>query len=528
MKLNRTNLEDNIVIGLLLFAPFAFASVHVWAYSIIAIASVILFNIHFMWGSNYFVGGASGPEKTRRSPLIQCLKRPTSIAILIFLGINILYIIPLPGSIVRFLNPNLYSMRQEYMFQAPIWQAFSSYPRATLSYIIKLISFILCYLVILSKLTNIPIEQRVKLHYRPRSIYQAFILFGAIMGVLSILFHAFVDFNLHMPANALYFTVLLTIIAALAPSLQGANKTQKPSLRGGRRPTTQSINYPFLNKLVNTIIIVGFLAALFGIIQKFSWNGKMFWCIPKLGNNFGPFVCYNNFAGFMEMTVFFAISLFYAGLFMSPLRHMKRIKDKLVWFSSSMANKTLLYLFMSIVMVGALFICLSRGGIISFTLSFLYFVIICLAISPKTRKVKALIFSGVVLVLFIAMIIWLGPQATIARFIRLKEAIILLLEGKKVLWLLRPCIWIDTVKVIKTFPITGTGLGTYSYIFMPFRTFPESWGFLRYAHQDYLQLFSELGLVGAGFLAAFLIWYSRRFRECIRRLKTGAEHLEKN
>ena len=226
------------------------------------------------------------------------------------------------------------------------------------------------------------------------------------------------------------------------------------------------------------------------------------------------------------MAIFPAISLFYAGIFLSPLRHMKKMRDKIVWFSSSLANKTLLYLFVSIVMVGALFICSSRGGIISFTISFLIFVIICLGISPKSRKVKALTFSGIVFALFICMIVWLGPEGTISRFLRLKEAIILLSEGKKVLWLLRPCIWIDTVELIKAFPVTGVGLGAYSDIFMPFRTFPTEWGFLRYAHQDYLHLFSELGAIGAGYLIIFLVWYFRRLRDCIVALTVGAEHLE--
>jgi len=69
-------------------------------------------------------------------------------------------------------------------------------------------------------------------------------------------------------------------------------------------------------------------------------------------------------------------------------------------------------------------------------------------------------------------------------------------------------------------------MGTYQYVFPKYQTFPLKWGFLEYAHQDYLHLLTEMGAAGGTFLLAFLIWYFRRFRECIRRLKSGAEHLE--
>jgi len=37
---------------------------------------------------------------------------------------------------------------------------------------------------------------------------------GGMSGIVAILFHSFVDFNLHIPANALFFTVLCALVAA--------------------------------------------------------------------------------------------------------------------------------------------------------------------------------------------------------------------------------------------------------------------------------------------------------------------------
>lgn len=527
MRFTRDNITDFLLIALLFFAPFAFASVHTWAYCTIAVVSLIIFDLHFLKSGKR--REARG-ESTTLKPNI--FLRPESIAILFFLLINLAYIIPFSKEVISFLSPKTFQIRQTYTLGSDLLQTLSLYPNATIGYLVKLVSFMLIYFTVLSKIVTPP-EQRQRV---PRSIQPTFLMFGAIVGVLSILFHSFVDFNLHMPANALYFTVLLTITASLrSPSLR---RSKASSLRGLLRSqqgeaedaaisrSTANLNYVFLNKLINSIITIGFIVAVFSILQWFSAKGKIFWIIDKPGTHFGPYVCYNHFAGFMEMTAFLAIASFYSGIFLSPLRHLKRLKDKIVWFSSSSANQILLYLFVSIVMVTALFLSSSRGGIISFLIALIIFSVTCVAIGPRSRKKKLVISAVLVLTLFIAMIVWVGPENTMNRFVSLKINIEKMVLGTKDIIMLRPCIWIDTYKVIKEFHIFGTGMGTYQYVFPKYQTFPLKWGFLEYAHQDYLHLLAEMGAAGGAFLLAFLIWYFRRFRECIRRLKSGAQHLE--
>ena len=75
--------------------------------------------------------------------------------------------------------------------------------------------------------------------------------------------------------------------------------------------------------------------------------------------------------------------------------------------------------------------------------------------------------------------------------------------------------------------MVGAGFGGYSNIFIIERSFSANWGFLVYAHQDYLHLLAEMGAVGGVFLALFLVWYIKKFRNCLKRLASGAENLEK-
>ncbi len=47
---------------------------------------------------------------------------------------------------------------------------------------------------------------------------------GSMAGIIAILCHSYIDFNLHIPANALFFTILAALIAAPAPKIKKFRK----------------------------------------------------------------------------------------------------------------------------------------------------------------------------------------------------------------------------------------------------------------------------------------------------------------
>ena len=56
--------------------------------------------------------------------------------------------------------------------------------------------------------------------------------------------------------------------------------------------------------VAHLLIAFGFALALFGLLQRFTWNGKFFWLREPLvlpQSPFGPFVNHNHFAGYVEM-----------------------------------------------------------------------------------------------------------------------------------------------------------------------------------------------------------------------------------
>jgi len=69
-------------------------------------------------------------------------------------------------------------------------------------------------------------------------------------------------------------------------------------------------------------------------------------------------------------------------------------------------------------------------------------------------------------------------------------------------------IWRETLRLISAYPWTGAGLGTFEHALYPFRV-ALSTSAVDYAHNDYLQILSELGIVGLALtlaLAAVIAW----------------------
>jgi O-antigen ligase len=73
----------------------------------------------------------------------------------------------------------------------------------------------------------------------------------------------------------------------------------------------------------------------------------------------------------------------------------------------------------------------------------------------------------------------------------------------------------DTVHMFRQRPILGWGLGTFPVVYPQFRSFYTNF-FVNEAHNDYLQLLSEMGLLGLGTTLWFLVVL---YRKAIR--KTG-------
>jgi O-antigen ligase len=79
----------------------------------------------------------------------------------------------------------------------------------------------------------------------------------------------------------------------------------------------------------------------------------------------------------------------------------------------------------------------------------------------------------------------------------------------------RGTVWRDTLDVARSFPVVGSGFGTFASIYPKFRS-AEVRPFFSYAHNDPIQFAAEGGALGLLLLLALLASLSRRILAALR------------
>src|SRR6202158_1603586 len=223
------------------------------------------------------------------------------------------------------------------------------------------------------------------------------------------------------------------------------------------------------------LLILGFSVSVFAILQHFTFNGKLYW-VRELrygGIPFGPYVNRNHFAGLTEL-------LIPPGLAILVLRAERRDQLPLV---------ALFTLFP----IGALFLSASRGGIMSFLAEIGLLAILILF---RRREGKKLAAAGLVVVLSIALVSWLGIGRALDRFASYKSLEVT--EGRRVGMLH------GTWRIFLDHPIAGTGLGTLQEVFPRYETISDGL-IVNHSHNDYAELLAETGAIGGLCGLAFLV-----------------------
>lgn len=243
-----------------------------------------------------------------------------------------------------------------------------------------------------------------------------------------------------------------------------------------------------LRLLVRTIMIFGFLLAIFGLTQLFTSPTKIYWIreLPQ-STAFGPFINRHHFAGYMELTLALPLGLLFAGAV-----------DK---------EKRLLYVFIAGLMAIALVLTTSRGGIISLIAEIVFLAIVTAIWRSHRerhgRKVSRLkrigARIGMVTALLVGLffgVLLLGGEFSINRFIDSVNT-----DDPTTG---RAHFWSVTVDIIKHHPYLGTGLGAFGVIYTRYDSRNGLFR-LEQAHNDYLQVLSDAGIVGGLLALTFVV-----------------------
>jgi O-antigen ligase len=247
--------------------------------------------------------------------------------------------------------------------------------------------------------------------------------------------------------------------------------------------------YAQVRRAVWVMIGMGTLLALFGIVQRMTWNGRFYWVGPEAPHTsaFGPFVNRTHFAGLIVVIVPMALALVLAGR-RDPARHRHSHdwRARLRTWNSRDAGPTSLIPWLIFLMGGAALVGGSRGGLLAL-LAVLLLMMGLGARGPSGRGRAGRIALTSVLIVLTG--IWIGGDIIYGTVERFAEEIGQPEES------LRLHVWADALDLWRQFPALGTGLATFGVVFPTVRTLPAPVTFT-HAESDWIQLLTDTGAVG--------------------------------
>lgn len=269
--------------------------------------------------------------------------------------------------------------------------------------------------------------------------------------------------------NALHFFALAIFFSLVCVSLDSANRVKRVAV---------------------FITVFGSVYAFYAILQSILSPNKIYGLLERsYALPFGSFISRNNFAAWMEMAVAIPLGML---------------------FTKSVAtDKRIIVLTAAIIMGVSIVLSGSRGGLITLLLQLLFLTFITYSRDKRSSPVLKIALSIGILAAIIGGTVFVGGENTLKR-IGEEQAVA---EGT----VTRPQIWAVTLKMITANMPFGVGLGAYG---VAYTQYDDASGLERVeqAHNDYLQVLSDAGIVG-GVLGLLFLYFV--FAKGIRAIRTS-------
>lgn len=222
--------------------------------------------------------------------------------------------------------------------------------------------------------------------------------------------------------------------------------------------------------------IFGGLLAVFALLQDFSSNGKLYWVrTPRFGGYiFGPYVNHNHYAGMMELLFPFPLLM--------ALRERKHV------------GLRILYGFAAFIMLVSIVLSGSRGGMLAALLQLGLIAALNSRGEKRWMSSKPLIGFVIACALFA---FWWADAKVMSRIESLQS------HSDKGIDVVRVQIVRDSVAMVKERPLLGFGVGNFANVYPKYRSFFDN-RVVNQAHNDYLQMLVETGILGFALTLAFI------------------------
>lgn len=267
-----------------------------------------------------------------------------------------------------------------------------------------------------------------------------------------------------------------------------------------------SINTDKKTLIIYGILFIAFCEASLALIQFSSGNEYFFFGIPQLK----PGIAYGTYQNADHLVFLFAMSLpISIAMLMAEFNHKHyRQADN----SKSMLRIIIFSILIILFIIGSL-VTGSRAGI---ALTFLAGYLAYLTFSRRSTKKKILFMLPAVVLVLLGISTFLDLTPVLNLFLGRNP----LNDGR---WLINEHTW----QGIQAFFPIGSGPGTYPEIYRIFQP-PEQIGFINHAHNDYLELVFETGLLGIALIIIGLYLLLSQSKKIPKRRLTDFQYLQKS
>lgn len=236
------------------------------------------------------------------------------------------------------------------------------------------------------------------------------------------------------------------------------------------------------------------LHGLWGLIDLFGLRlGR--------GRAEGLFADPNVFAVFIELGLALAVGIYIGVLRRRSTGH--RWRSRLVAMIDSLMSSRVLLVGLILVLFTALFASGSRGGALA---ALTAWGVAGVLFRHSARRSRVMGYAVLLSLLAAASLTWFGGKVVLER-----------MEIPDLGTASRPSIWRSAVRIIDDYPLVGVGAGSWPSAYSRYRE-PDLGGYWlpTHAHNDYLQLLAEHGIVGYLLLGGFVMLSVARLVAALR------------
>lgn len=444
---------DAGLLFVLVFTPLAFGSVEEWARSI---AQAVVWIVLAAWVLKLTWGPRPGHARSGTVLGGRVMTSGLEIPALLFVGLVLIQLIPLPPSLLRVVSPRTAEIYEQSLpgYGVSAEPTFADLPEW---------------------LQSDPTAEAAGVPALPPDPQAAAAALPA--EVFAVSHPAWRPISLTPAHTKRALTVLL---AHLAVFFVAFNQL------GERRRVRRY--------LVALALLAGLLAVV-GILQSLTGGDELYWWRASGPNySFGPFVNANNFAGWMELALPVCVGL--AIMVWERERRRSGQSSGLLEKAGRAYAGLILLAFVAVAGITAFVLARSRGGFLALSVA----LVTTLLLYAVTRRLR---WRGLAAVVLIVGLVF-AAGAWIARSETGKGSAVLEGVQRDPSLLSRIEFTRGTLRMAAAFPFTGTGLGNFEQAYYLFAR-GTSDKVLRRAHNDYAQVAAETGILGFA-LVVWALW----------------------